>query len=51
VNAKAPPIATKIAGIYQVSVQFFFNKNPTKFDPKALPNRPIVIDIETAIAL
>ena len=51
VKDKSAPENNKIVGTSHVYVQKFLIDTPTKFDPTTLPILPVIMDIDTAIAL
>lgn len=51
VNANAPLDISNIAGTIHVYLQKLFKAKPTIFEPVMLPILPVIIEIETAIAL
>lgn len=51
VNVRSPLDNNNTQGRSHVYVQKLSNASPRKFDPTALPIRPTIIDIDTAMAL
>lgn len=51
VKVKIAPDNSNNVGTSHVYVQKLLIDSPTKFDPATLPILPVIIDIETAIAL
>lgn len=51
VNANMPLAISNVAGTVHVYLQKLFNAKPTIFEPVMLPILPVIIEIDTAIAL